>query len=188
MRTLLSLSLLIAIFTAPPALAVTMFFDGAEPGISNGGTNFSFMGSSWQGGTVRVVGDPVIYHSGSFAYMMNPPNQSGSPLQVLFDVPVSDVSFAFMHGGNFSNVPAATAEAFDADGNSLGSISSLVGQGMSTPLVSFSSSTPIERIEFTGAVVDTFSYAPIPEPTTGLLMLAGLGVLSLRRTFETSMR
>ncbi len=187
MRTF-SLSLLLAIFTAPPALAVTIFFDGAEPGISNGGTSFSFIGSNWQGGTVRVVGDPAIYHSGSFAYMMNPANQSDPLLQVLFDVPVMDLSFAFMHGGIFSNVPAATAEAFDAGGSSLGSVSSLAGLGMATPLVSFSSAVPIERIEFTGGVVDTFSYSPVPEPSTALLTLAGMGALSLRRRFETAMQ
>ena len=120
--------------------------------------------------------------------MMDPPNQSDPLLQVSFDVPVIDVSFAFVHGGVFSNVPPATAEAFDDGGNSLGSVSSLAGQGMSTPLVSFSSATPIERIEFTGAVVDTFSYEPIPEPTTGLLTLAGMGMLSLRRRGKTAMR
>ena len=164
-----ALAVLCLLVAPSSARSVTILFDGAEPGVSNGTTSFSHMGSNWSGGMVAIVGDFRLYHSGSFSWMSNPPFGTGTS-EVVFDSPAdpASLSFAFMHGGAFSNVPPGTATAFDAFGNTLESLSSLPGVGMFSPLLGFSTTTAISKIVFTNATVDTFSYTLLPECDDGL--------------------
>jgi hypothetical protein len=144
---------------APPCKAVTIRFDGAEPGIGNLSTDFSFAGSNWSGGTVRIVLDAMIYHSGTQAYMIPLPFGTGAG-QVTLDIPVIDVSFAFMHGGS-SGIASASSTAFESNENLIGTVNTVLGAGISTSLTTFSTGTPISRITFDGGVVDTFSFTPL---------------------------
>ncbi|MFQ5664852.1 MAG: hypothetical protein ACE5I7_00310 [Candidatus Binatia bacterium] len=165
---LLAGSLLVA-----PGLAqaqVTIFFEGsgAENGVTEAFTmSFSFMGSNWSGGVVRSEGLPPLYASGRYSYEVG----DGGAM-VTFDTPVDSVRFFYVHGFGFA---AGTASAFDSAG-------SLVAMADSRPAGSFgnpgnfvsleSNGAPIARIEFSGGVIDNFTFSaaiassPTPLPTS----------------------
>ena len=137
------------------AQTVTIRFDnsGPESGVTTPGTTeFSFMGSNWSGGQVFTAASPPLYASGSFSYRV----VDGSAM-VEFDQAVIDVSFFFVHGGG-SNPGSATA--FNATGDALATVDSnqASGFGDSGNFVAFDSAEPIARIEFTGGIVDNFSF------------------------------
>ena len=169
------------LFCAQSAGAVTIFFDGAEAGIGLNDTTFSFEGSNWSGGQVSTLGDTPLYHSGTRSYMVASPGSGAG--QVTFDTPVIDVSLAFLHGGNFSSAAAGTAMAFDSGDNLLETLNSMfVNNPNPATLMSFTTITPIARIDFVEGTVDTFSYTVVPEPATGLLVVSALaGLAAVRR-------
>lgn len=137
------------------AQSVTIRFDnnGEEAGVTTTGTSeFEFMGSSWSGGVINTAGVPALYASGSFSYEVPNP-----PAMVVFSRPATDVEFFFVHGAGFA---AGTATALDADGNALGSVNSNQATSFGDPgnFVAFDTSEPISAIDFSGGVIDNFSY------------------------------
>jgi len=134
---------------------VTIRFDnsGEEAGITTAGTSeFSFMGSNWSGGTVASVGVPALYASGAFSYQID----SGNAM-VVFDQPVEAIEFFYVHG---SGLPSGVATALNADGIELASVSSNEATSFAAPanFVSFETTEPVSAIEFSGGVIDNFSF------------------------------
>lgn len=192
-RHALGAAAVVALLVIPAdVLATTISFDSAPAeaaaGIVNQARAFTFQGSTWSGGQVAVVGDTAIYHSGVFAYMTNPPFGNGMAT-VSFVTPAdpTSVTFAFMHGGNFSNIPPGVARAFDVAGNLLAEIMSVPGAGPASPLLSFSTTTPIARIDFVNATVDTFSFEllPVPEAPALAQLLTAAFLLGARARMRT---
>lgn len=137
------------------AQSVTIRFDntGDETGVTTAGTSeFDFMGSSWSGGVVDTAGVPALYASGSFSYEVPDP-----PAMVVFSQPATDVEFFFVHGSGFA---PGTATALDADGNTLDTADSNQSTSFGDPqnFVSFNTSEPISAVDFSGGVIDNFSY------------------------------
>jgi hypothetical protein len=141
--------------------SVTIIFEGtgAEAGIISGNTtDFDFMGSSWSGGFVATQGIGALYASGRFSYHVD-----DTVATVVFDPPVSEAEFFYVHGGNFGQ---GTATAFGTSGNMLGSVSSLAATRFNDPnnFVEFENTNePIAMIQFDGGVIDNFEFTP----TTG---------------------
>ncbi len=134
---------------------VTIFFDnnGAESGITTPGTtSFTFMGSTWSGGIVATEGSPPLYASGAFSYEV----QGGSAL-VTFDPPVSSVNFFYVHGNGFAP-GTATARAANGAIVDTGDSDQVTTFGDPDHFVDFTEDLPIASIEFTGGVIDNFSY------------------------------
>ncbi len=132
---------------------VTIFFDnsGAEAGVTPSGTStFSFMGANWEGGSVVTLFNPPLYASGSFSYIVQ-----GGSASVTFDVPVTNVRFFFVQSGG-----ANTATALAADGSVLGTANSNPPTTPGDPnnFVEISSTQLIDSIEFSGGVIDNFSF------------------------------
>ena len=155
----------------------TIFFDGtgAEAGITTPGTtDFSFMRSNWSGGVVSTEFITPLYASGDFSYEID---VMGGV--VTFDDPVDSVDFFFVHGFGFS---AGTATAFDGSGTPIGSVNSNAATVFAAPsnFVMLDPSEPIARIEFSGAVIDNFSYtiSPLP-PTVPAVSEWGMGIMLL---------
>ncbi len=90
----------------------TVTFDGDGGATSSGTTDFEFNGASFSGGTVRTVGQPDLYGSGSFAYEV----LEGSTVAVTFENPIDLLELFFVTSGNGETV----LTAFDADGNTVG--------------------------------------------------------------------
>ncbi|MFQ5502418.1 MAG: PEP-CTERM sorting domain-containing protein [Phycisphaerae bacterium] len=159
-------------------VTTTLFFDnsGAEFGITPPGTTtFSFAGSNWSGGVVATEFIPPLYASGQFSYEIG---LGGG--QVSFDTPVNSVNFFFVHGFGFG---AGTATAFDSSNNSLGSVNSNPASFFGDPgnFFTIDPATPIDHVDFSGAVIDNFTFTTIPEPATCLLFAGGAWVLIRRR-------
>ena len=134
---------------------VTLLFEGtgAETGITgNGATDFTFMGSSWSGGFTATQGITALYASGRFSYHVD-----NGQAAVVFDPPVTDVNFFYVHGGGFGQ---GTATAFASDGSNLGSDTSNAATFFndSNNFVSFDTAEPIAMITFDGGVIDDFTY------------------------------
>lgn len=153
-----------ALTTPPPASSqeITIFFDGsgAEEGITERGTtSFSFMGSNWSGGVVETEGILPLYASGEFSYEIVSGNGT-----VTFDQPIDSVRFFYVHGFGFD---MGTATAFDAGDDAIGSADSLVATNFADPanFVTIDPAAPIRRIEFSGGVIDNFSYTISTGPT-----------------------
>lgn len=163
------LSLALVFAAASPLAAqttVTIFFDGEgdEIGITDPGTtDFSFMGSNWTGGIVDSAGILPLYASGSFSYHIDP---AGG--EVTFDEPMDSVEFFFVHGFGFL---AGTATAFDADDNPIGEVDSNKATEFADPanFVALDPDAAIARIEFSGGVIDNFTFTTLPadEPCEG---------------------
>lgn len=166
---------------------VTIFFDngGDESGVTTRGTQeFSFKGSNWSGGVVETERTPPLYASGSFSYEID----AGGGM-VTFDEPVDSAVFFFVHGSGFA---AGSATALNASGETLGTVDSLLASSFAAPgnFVTLDPTGPISRIEFTGGVVDNFTYStidiPVPAASTwGLvimtLLIATTGTLLVVR-------
>lgn len=135
-------------------VTVTIFFDneGPEKGITfNGQTGFSYEGSTWAGGFVATFGVFEFYASGLQSYHFDMPGQ------VQFDEPIDSVDFFYVDGGPF---PPGTATAFDAADNEIGSVDSNIATVFADPanFESMDPAAPIARIEFSGGVVDNFTF------------------------------
>lgn len=144
-------------FTAAAQDTVIIHFDGAETGISEGSTEFSFMGSNWTGGSVQTVGVANCYSSGVFSYHVDP-----GPASVTFDTPMETVTFFYVHSSEVpEGIATASLNAVEVD-----SASSNAATTFNDPnnFVTFTSDTGIDRIDFTGGVVDSFSYTGFPPP------------------------
>ena len=163
------LSLALVFAAVAPATAqttVTIFFDGEgdELGITDPGTtDFSYQGSNWTGGIVVTTGLLPLYASGAFSYHID---RAGG--EVIFDEPVDSVDFFYVHGFGF---PEGTATAFDADDNPIGEVDSNEATFFADP-ANFEVMDPDEgivRIEFTGAIIDNFTFTTLPpdEPCEG---------------------
>lgn len=166
--------------TGPAAgqVTTTIFFDNSGPefGITTPGTTtFSFAGSNWSGGVVATEFLPPLYASGLFSYEIG---LGGG--QVSFDTPIDSVNLFFVHGFGFG---AGTATAFDASNNPLGSVNSNAATFFGDPANFFTIDplTPIDHIDFSGAVIDNFTFTTIPEPATCLLFAGGAWALIRRR-------
>ena len=162
-------------------VTTTLFFDnsGAEFGITPPGTTtFSFAGSNWSGGVVATEFLPPLYASGQFSYEVG---LGGG--QVSFDTPVDSVNFFFVHGFGFG---AGAATAFDSANNPLGSVNSNPVSFFGDPgnFITINPTALIDHIDFSGAVVDNFTFTTIPEPATCLLLAGGAWVLTRRRRSE----
>lgn len=145
------------IYTSFTATGQTINFDGGEAGVSNGTTDFSFMGSNWTGGFVATQGDSTLYGSGSFSYHVDP-----GPGSVTFDAPVETVTFFYVHGGGFAmGTATASLSAVEVD-----SADSSAKTFFNDPLnfVTLSSEGGIDRIDITGGVIDNFEFNELPEP------------------------
>lgn len=153
---------LVLLFAAQSAFAqetVTINFDGtgAEAGITGPGTgDFTFMGSSWTGGENRSQGVGALYASGAYSFHADVP-ANNNMATVVFDPPVTDVEFFYVHG---AATPAGSAEAFNGSGGSLGTIATNSATFFGDPanFVSFDTNEPIAMIQFNGGAVDNFSY------------------------------
>lgn len=117
--------------------------------------NFTFEGSTskqganWSGGTVQSV-ESRFRSEGEAAYVVG-----GSSARVVFDEPVMNVEFFFVHGGD---VAPGRAIAYNADGVVLDMVNSRSGShfGDSRNFVKFNTKLPISEIAFTGGTVDSF--------------------------------
>lgn len=128
---------------------------GSEEGITMPGANtFSVAGSNWTGGVVATEGLPQLYASGVYGYEV----RSGVA-RIWFDTPVSSVLFFYVHG---VIVGPGTATAYDDQGQVLGTVTSRSASDFADPanFVQMKYGTPIAEIEFTGGVIDNFSYPP----------------------------
>ena len=155
-----------AVGPATAQTTVTIFFDGEgeEMGITDPGTtDFSFMGSNWTGGIVDSQGILPLYASGFFSYHID---LAGG--EVTFDEPIDSVEFFFVHGFDF---PSGTATAFDADDNPIGEVDSNEATFFADPanFVTLDPDAGIVRIEFTGGIIDNFTFTTLPadEPCEG---------------------
>lgn len=140
---------------AQEAVTITFEGSGAEAGIiTNNTRDFTFMGSSWAGGFVATQGIGALYASGRFSYHVD----NGSAT-VVFDPPVSDVRFFYVHGGNFG---PGSATAFSSNATNLGSVSSNQATSRNDPnnFESFNTDQAIAMIQFNGGVIDDFSFTP----------------------------
>lgn len=128
--------------------ATTIRFD------NGGASDFTISGAAFSGGEVGTQGIPPLYSSGAFAYEI----ENGTAT-ITLDPPAELVSFFYVHGGA---TPAGTATAFDATGNTLGSVDSNAATtfGDSGNIVTMDFAEPIARIELTGGVVDDFTFTP----------------------------
>ncbi len=142
--------------------STNIFFDngGPEFGITTPlRASFSFMGSNWSGGIVATAANPPLYASGQFSYEV--PN---GPATVTFDDPVTDVRFFYVHGGGF---PAGTATAMAADSTILDTADSNLATVFADQanFMEFDTAEPISSINFSGGVIDNFSYTVAATPT-----------------------
>ncbi len=164
MRGLLTTAVGLIILSAGvgPATAqttVTIFFDGEgdEIGITDPGTtDFSYQGSNWTGGIVDSQGILPLYASGFFSYHID---LNGG--EVTFDEPLDSVEFFYVHGFGFAE---GTATAFDADDNVIGEVDSNEATFFADPR-NFETMDPdegIARIEFSGAIIDNFTFTTLP--------------------------
>jgi len=151
------------VLSGAPALGqVTIFFDngGAESGITAPGTTeFSFMGSDWEGGIVRTERVPRLYASGSFSYEV-----PDGPARVSFDPLIESATFFYVHDSGFA--PGA-ATAFAMDGQEIARADSSEATRFGDPanFVTLQGSAAIARIEFSAGVIDNFTFAVAAEPT-----------------------
>jgi hypothetical protein len=151
--------------------SVIILFDGAEEGIGDGTTDFSYAGSSWSGGFVASQGDPSLYASGAFSYHVD-----DGTATVTFDQPADFVTFFYVYGGGF---PQGTATAYAADDTPLGSADSKAATsfGDAGNFVTLDPEMGIARLEITGGVIDNFEFQEqVSLPTT---QTAGAFVLAL---------
>ena len=142
MKRFSSLILFFGLLSCAASLAaapINVSFDGSEP--TSGGT--------WSGGVVQSV-DSRFRSSGHAAYVV-----AGSPATVVFDSPVMNVEFFFVHGGD---AHPGTAIAYSADGRVLDMIKSNAAThfGDSRNFVAFKTKQPISAVTFTGGVIDNF--------------------------------
>ena len=155
---------LVVLLSATPALGqVTIFFDngGAESGVTvPGTTEFSFMGSDWQGGIVRTERIPRLYASGAFSYEV-----PDGPARVSFVPPIESATFFYVHGSGFD---AGTATAFDQADQVVATEDSRAATSFGDPanFVTLAGSAAIARIEFSAGVIDNFSFEVAVEPTS----------------------
>ena len=135
-------------FAAP----LNINFDGSQtdqgltqPGLSG----FSIQGAHWSGGVISET-PAVLRASGKTAYTV-----SGAPGQIVFDHPVMNVEFFFVHG---QDVPAGMATAYNADGRILDTVRSRPAShfGDSRNFVRFDTKQPISAVVFSGGSIDSF--------------------------------
>lgn len=141
------------------AAPVDVNFDGnqTEKGLTQPGlSEFSIEGAHWSGGVISEV-PSVLRASGATAYTV-----AGAPGEIVFDRPVMNVQFFYVHG---EGVPSGLATAYNADGRILDTVSSRSAThfGDSRNFVKFNTKQPISGVVFSGGSVDAFraeSYAP----------------------------
>ena len=134
------------------AAPLNINFDGnpLDDGIAQSGlSTFSVQGAHWSGGMITEA-PSALRASGSTVYAM----QSGEG-KVMFDQPVMNVSFFFVHG---EGVPAGMAMAYSADGRVLDTQRSRAAShsGDSRNFVRFETKQPISAVVFSGGAVDNF--------------------------------
>lgn len=192
----LSLAALAACGIASSASAATTIdFDSTPTGtyslLTFGSVNITFLAGD---GTFNVSNDtpdlPVSGHS-LLSFFTNP--GSGS-FQATFAGGVSSVSID-VSDYSPSDDDEPSLYAYDSVGTLLDSDSILIPGGGPGGTLSVSSLTPIAYVQwnevgsFAGAVYwDNLVYAPIPEPETYAMLLAGLGLLGFaaRRRKESA--
>lgn len=175
--------------------AVTIDFDSTPTGtysvLTYGSVNITFLDGD---GTFRVSNDtpdlPVSGHS-LISYFTNP--GSGS-FQATFAGGASSVSID-VSDYSPSDDDEPSLYAYDSVGTLLDSDSILIPGGGPGGTLLVSSLTPIAYVQwnevgsFAGAVYwDNLVYAPVPEPETYAMLLAGLGLLGFmaRRRKESA--
>ena len=107
-------------------------------------------GISWSGGQVQEIEISALRSSGRGAYKVG--DQIAT---VVFDQPVMNIEFFFVHG---KGVPAGTATAYNADGRVLDAVRSNPSThfGDSRNFVKFNTKLPVSAVTFSGGVVDNF--------------------------------
>jgi len=142
------------------------------------------MGSRWSGGIVETRGILRFYASGRFSY------HAETGAQVVFDEGVDSAAFFYVHEA--PDFPQGTATAFNEEGVELMSVASHEATRFGDPenFVELNPADPIARIEFTGGIIDNFSFttlaAPdcqleevaIPYPLDGSRLVIPLGAVS----------
>ncbi|HXG10201.1 MAG TPA: cohesin domain-containing protein [Gemmataceae bacterium] len=142
-------------FPPPTAITTTPLFDGTgdEAGITvPGASTFTFKGATFSGGSVFSPSQAALRASGLFAY-----NVSSGSAAIDFNRPIDLVRFFFVHGFGFG---AGTATAFAWDGSVLGSVNSNAATTNGDPanFVTLNPVLPIARIQFSGGVIDNFTF------------------------------
>ncbi len=175
------------------ATSVTIFFDNQdlEEGVTPRGTReFSFMGSNWMGGAIRLTLSPLP------TYTVITFTEIGT---VTFDDPIDSVEFLFFSGT--AETPRGRATAFNSAGDPIQAVDALdlrdlqgfnvQGFDATAPpvdehFVRLDPNEPIARIVFEGGIISHFTFTPVPEPTTGALVALGATLLAARSTRRPS--
>jgi hypothetical protein len=181
------LPFLLLLFSTTLAKADTVTFEGLSDGtaVTNQLANLLFLHASVASAGFSLNEFEFPPHSGSNAVFDN-----GGPMTISFLVPVTGV------GGYFTYTTQITITAFDSSNNVIGSLTSgfnnnlaLSGDPGSHPneFLSFSMLPGIAQITISGApgggsfTLDDLTFnssiGGVPEPSTILLLLTGLGSL-----------
>lgn len=145
----------IGLIAAPGAIlaqeTTTINFDD-----KSGQTEFSEGGANFSGGIAQTEGIPALYSSGAFAYSIETDEDVG---EVVFDQPVDNVRFFFVHE---AGAATGTATAFNATNNEIAMVNSNAPTTFADPnnFVTMDPAQSIARVEFRGAglMIDDFSF------------------------------
>jgi len=159
----------------------SIFFDGDEPGVNPGGGDFSFGGANFIQGLVTDFPGSALRASDPNSWL--PQGGIAGNAMITFDVPVTEVTFYYVHDG--IDVGAGAVGAFDdGRGDPVDSASSNPATFPGDPnnFVTLSSPTGFNRLEFIAldglgqpGSVDNFTFTTIPAPgAAALLGVAGL--------------
>jgi hypothetical protein len=137
---------------------LTVTFDGDGGVTPSGTTTFSIGGATFSGGTVKTVGQPDLYGSGSFSYEV----LGGTVVMIEFDQPITDLSLFFVSRSEGTT----TLTAFNSDGDAVGTAtaveSTAPAEDKFIDVVLSAAATQVE-IEHAGGGdgwVDSFTFNP----------------------------
>ena len=165
------------------------YFDGQT---LDGGFPYSLIGSTAPGKPLSLVIDPDAYALiaddaafGSSPIMTAGPANFNEPLAILFSVPVPAVQFTL---GSLEAIGATTIEAYDANGNSLGSLvnpgTGLWTLGLTDPGGADIAGISIFSSDLGGFAIDNLTVAQgfdLPEPASVLLLAVGAIAIGVSR-------
>lgn len=161
---------------------------GAPGGSWATNTDMTIVDSTLEGtldADVGALGDPAGTVSGHVLRSFNGwLNENGDPsFSMLFSTPVASVSAAFAGVDEPANVRMLAYDGATLVGTAIGSVTT----GQFTLLLT---APRITRVDVAAGwyldwvAVDNISFAPVPEPGRGLLLLMGATMLVLLRAFD----